>query len=220
MLSYMEYKLITGIPLATSIYELWKNTNIGTKNGPGLAYSNVYMMAKKFERMNIINIEKTTSNYRSISRITAGEAYPIFKGICDNYFQKYFSRASEILKNLIEETAKEKGLRYQIIGGQLDPTRTYADIQIAIPEEDINKWKKAAKTIENELNYSGITTEPIKQNRYLIRKLQIIPLPYIHIEKELKEALEKQTIKDIHYNEGYVELMPYFLHLLIGERNG
>lgn len=213
MMSYMEYKLITSAPLSSSIYDLWKNAGAPY-------YSIIYNLAKKMERMGIIKIENTTSNGRNISRIYPGEAYPAFKAICDNFFQQYYSRATEILKEQISQIASERGLHYQIIGGQLDPTRAYMDIQIAIPEEESAKWKNALNIIEQNINYLGLTTKPDNQYRYLIRKLHVIPLPFHNIELELREKLENKEIFDIHYNSGYSDLAPYFLYLIIGARNG
>ena len=219
MLSYMEYKMITSVPLSGSIYELWKNIGGKTKGMNKLSYSGVFNMAKKMERMGIIRMEKTESNERRISRITEGEQYPVFKRICDEFFGQYYSRATEILKGQVEEIAKEWKLKYEIIGGQMDPSRAYGDLQIAIPEEEMRKWKSALPEIEENLNELGITMEPKKQNRFLIRKLQVIPLPFNDMNKELEEGLEKQTIQDIHYGEHYNELMKYFLHMrTIGNR--
>ena len=206
MLSYLEYKAITSIPLSSSIYELRKNSGISS-------YSIVYNLAKKLARMRIIRIEKTTSNRRSISRIYPGEAYSGFKDICDKYFIEYYSKATEILREQIEEISQEKQLKYSLIGGQEDTMRAYADIQIAIPETEAKKWKRSIKEIETNMNELGLTTEPKKQHRFLLRKLQVIPIPFKHINEEIKTELKNKNIQDIHYGDRYASLIPYFLYL-------
>ena len=213
MLSYLEYKIITSIPLSGNIYELWKNTGKP-------AYSSIYNLAKKLEHMKIIKIEESTLNGRKVSRIMPGEAYPEFEAICNSFFRQYYSRATDILKEQLAETAGKNKLTYQIIGGQLDPSRAYADVQIAIPQREEARWKKAVDEIEENLNYSGLTTAPAKKNRFLARKLQIIPLPYRNPDAELKEQLRNKTIRDIHYQQGYAELEPYFFYLQTGAVNG
>lgn len=206
MLSYLEYKLITNIPLSGSLYELQKNTGAST-------YSVVYDLAEKLARMNIIRIEKGLSNGRRINRIRPGPAYAAFKAICDQFFQQYYSQATDLLKKEIEATAQQESLSFQIIGGQLDPCRAYADIQIAIPENQSTKWKKATKKIEKNLNFLGLTTEPKKQKRLFLRKLHIIPLPGHQINLEIIEKLKNHTLSDIHYGSKSPELEPYFLYL-------
>ena len=209
MLSYLEYKLITSIPLSSSIYELRKNSGISS-------YSIAYDLAKKLARMKIIRIENAISNGRSISRIYPGEAYPSFKDICDKYFAEYYSKATEILKEQIGEISQENHLNYRIIGGQEDTMRAYADIQIAIPGTEAKKWKRSIKNIETNMNELGLTIEPKKQNRFLLRKLQVIPIPFKHINEEIKTELKNKNIEDIHYGDRYANLIPYFLHLTGG----
>lgn len=211
MLSYLEYKLITSVPLSGSLYELQKNMGAST-------YSIVYGLAEKLARMGIIQIEKGISNGRRINRIQPGPAYAAFKAICDQFFQQYYSQATGILKKEIEATAKQEGLAFQIIGGQMDPSRAYADIQIAIPENQGAKWKKAIKKIEKNLNFLGLTTEPKKQKRLFLRKLHAIPLPYHRINQEITEKLGNRTLSDIHYGSKFPELEPYFLYLTAGLR--
>ena len=213
MLSYLEYKLITSIPFSRNIYELNKNSESST-------YSTTYAMAKKWEKMGIIKLETIESNGRMISQITSGEAFNAFKSICDNFFNKYYSKATKILEQQIQEIAKEQGLKYKIIGGQQDPTRTFTDIQIAIPLEETVKWKKALKKIESEMNYFGLTIEPKKEKRFLLRRLHVIPMPFKQISHEIRTAIEGKTIKDIHYGNEYRDLAQYFLYLTIGARNG
>ncbi len=213
MLSYLEYKLITSVPLSRSLYELQKNIGAST-------YSLVYDMAKKLERMNIIKIEKGLSNGRVVNRILPGTAYAAFKTICDQFFQQYYSQATDLLKKEVGATAQQEGLAFQIIGGQLDPFRAYADIQIAIPENQVARWKKAIKKIEKNLNFLGLTTEPKKQKRLFLRKLHVIPLPYHEIDREIIEKLESQTLSDIHYGSRFSELSPYFLYATAGPRHG
>ncbi|GEM_PF-6430603 len=206
MLTYMEYKLITNVPLSSNIYELRKNAGAP-------AYSTAYNLAKKFEGMNIIRIEEQTSNGRKISRIYPAQAYPAFEEICNKFFDEYYSKATTILMAQIEETAKKRRLTYQIVGGQLDPSRAYSDIQIIIPEQEESRWKKAINDIENSMNYFGLTTNPSRKSRFLYRKLHVIPLPFISPEAELKEKLENKSIRDMHYRAGYAELEPYFFYL-------
>ncbi|MBI5036507.1 hypothetical protein HZC09_04135 [Candidatus Micrarchaeota archaeon] len=207
----MEYKLITSIPLSDSLYELQKNTGAST-------YSIVYDLAEKLARMNIIQIEKGQSNGRRINRIRPGLAYAAFKAICDQFFQQYYSQATDLLKKEIQAIAQQENLAFQIIGGQLDPSRAYADIQIAIPENQSAKWKKAVKKMEKDLNFLGLTIEPKKQKRLFLRKLHIIPLPYRQINREIAEKLESQTLRDIHYGSKFPELEQYFLYLTAGPR--
>ena len=213
MLSYLEYKLITSIPFSRNIYELNKNSESST-------YSTTYAMAKKLERMGIIKLETMESNGRTISRITPGEAFNAFKSICDNFFNNYYSKATKILEQQIDAIAKEQNLKYTIIGGQQDPTRTYTDIQIAVPLEETAKWKKALKRIESEMNYFGLTTEPSKEKRFLLRRLHVLPMPYKQLTYEIMAAIEDKSMKDIHYGKDYPDLAPYFLYLTIGARNG
>ena len=213
MMSYLEYKLITNAPLSANIYELQKN--IGASS-----YSLVFNLAKKLARMGIIEITKRQSNGRSINEIRPGPAYAAFKTICDQFFRQYYSQATGILKKEIEEAAHLGNLDFRIIGGQLDPSRAYADIQIAIPEKQATRWKKAIKKIETNLNYQGITTEPGKQKRMFLRKLHVIPLQNHERIGELMEKIENRTLADIHYGSTYAELRPYFIHLESGIRNG
>ncbi len=211
MLSYLEYKLITSVPLSGSLYELQKNAGIST-------YSIVYDLAEKLARMGIIRIEKGLSNGRRINKIRLGPAYAAFKAICDQFFQQYYSQATGILKKEIEAIAQQEGLSFQVIGGQLDPSRAYADIQIAIPENQSAEWKKAVKRIEKNLNFLGLTTEPGKRKRLLLRKLHIIPLPYKRIGREVEEKLENHALTDVHYGSKSPEMEPYFLYLTAGPR--
>lgn len=213
MLSYLEYKLITSVPLSRSLYELQKNMGAST-------YSLVYDMARKLERMNIIKLEKGFSNGRIVKRILPGTAYAAFKTICDQFFAQYYSQATGLLKKEVEATAQQEGLAFQIIGGQLDTSRAYADIQIAIPENQAARWKKALKKIEKNLNFLGLTIEPKKQKRLFLRKLHAIPLPYHRINQEIIERIESQTLSDIHYGSKFPELSPYFLYATAGPRHG
>lgn len=205
-MTYTEYKLITSVPLSSNIYELRKNAGAPS-------YSTAYNLARKFEGMNIIRIEEQTSNGRKISRIYPAEAYPAFEEICNKFFSEYYSRATSILDAQLKETAMKRGLKYGVVGGQLDSSRAYSDIQIVIPEREANKWKKAIGDIEGNMNYFGLTTSPAKKGRFLARKLHVIPLPFVNPEAELKERLENKSVRDIHYRAGYAELEPYFFYL-------
>ncbi len=212
MFSYMEYRLITSIPLSSNIYELWKNTGAAS-------YSSIYNLARRLERMNVIDIVESEVNGRSVSKISPGGAYPAFSAICNDFFNRYYSRATSILKAQIAEAAGARKLTYEVIGGQLDPSRAYADVQIAVPEREQARWKAALKGIEAGVNYFGLTIEPGK-TKFLARKLQVIPLPFRDLDAELREKLADRTIRDIHYGQGYADLEAYFFYLQAGVVNG